>query len=336
MKPNRRRYALLIAATAIVVALAFWVREYTQSPNARIQAETTPPETGGIAGLDEESQAEVVAQSTDSPQLGSSGTEDGLPLRSEQIEARAQRSSEAVGPLLVLARSGDSSAVAALDRIVGRCLRIEQRFGSVVPGNQQVGIAQDQALQRAVAYCDLTDEEFHALADEIAAMERDLALAGDVAAMARYLRTPIGDPDLLGISLQEALDLAFDAAQSSSDPEVVRSTLDLLFNHWGGAGMQVPSIADANAELMRDPRLSLTPIQRREEIRRLAVELLACEIGADCGPYGPRQDYFCVELGNCASELGMTEFVRQRLLTPSEFQALTRFLEALRRLREGG
>lgn len=256
-----------------------------------------------------------------------------------EVERSARRLSEAVDQLLQRARDGEAFALAALSRLAGRCLAAP-RESAEVPRDDQAGATirflQRQALERTRAFCDLPSDVLDEVASEVYLLEKQLRQDGDVGALARHFRTPESIHDNLGLNPDEVMEWALREIGRSEDPYVLQSTLELLFNRWDGAGLSIPRIAAANAVLTLDPRLALTPPHRVQEIRTLAIELLACDFGAPCAPQGPRQDYFCVVHANCATDLTMNEFVRQRLLTPPEYEALTRFLEALRRLAQAG
>jgi hypothetical protein len=65
-------------------------------------------------------------------------------------------------------------------------------------------------------------------------------------------------------------------------------------------------------------------------MRVLAAMWYACELGADCRPYGTWQQRGCLHQRNCAPQLPLQDFIRERMLTPSQYAAMQRYLDVIR------
>jgi hypothetical protein len=337
------RYVFVILAV-LVMGLLVGVRapvsiEANRSANASggVQAvvpEDSHPESDADRASARSESRDPASQGRDEVDVGP----DPALVPAIQVERTARTVGEAVDLLLERARSGEAAAVAALGRLIGRCLGSVDDFSRSmenVPLGQDVRHMQQHAIQRSQRFCDLAQDSVRALGAELLEIERKLRDQGDVWALARHFSTPAGRHDDLGLATEEVAQLAYEAIQASRDPYLIESGLRLLFGRYE-AGSTIPSIAAARAELSADPRLALTPPLRVQQIQSLAIELMACEFGLPCSARGPRQDYYCMAQANCAPDLPFGEFVRQRLLTPAEYEAMLRFLGALREIARGG
>jgi hypothetical protein len=248
------------------------------------------------------------------------------------IERHAKSLSEAAPALLDLAIAGDSKALGALNRLYNKCGALYRGTDGIEKKPTELSMLVLQAQERVGSYCDfgnlgLTSQELALAIDDI---QRMFVESGDPMALFQHFSTPAYIGSSVSESKEEVIRNAWELASDSNDPEVVGAALDLLLGTWDSEGESHPAVGRILRDFNSDPALAMTGMERRLEIRRLASRWLACDDGAPCGPYASFQETRCIAFSNCASHLPVQEFIRQRLLSPPEYEAMMRLVSGVR------
>jgi hypothetical protein len=250
-----------------------------------------------------------------------------------QIERNASTAREVIDELLPLAQQGDAAATHALRRLMNRCINFvgspRARAKVTAPEFSEDAIWQAKVIELGSRYCDdarLYDTE--GFFDQVRASMRRLREHGDEIAIAEslYLDVQTGqlpDPRAVAFSRAEAWRLI----RQSNNPYAIEEAMTVLASlpedFQGATG-----------------RLAMEAIEQfsgeHAYLRTLAAWWMACELGADCRPYGRWQQNACLHQRNCAPNLGLQDFIRLRMLTPPQFAAMQRYLNVIRAERARG
>jgi len=244
--------------------------------------------------------------------------------------------SEALGTLLANARNGDYASLSALQRLAIRCAAHEKRpsapEGTATFAAQQAQIALDEA------YCDgsATGLNYAQLQQELVALRRHMVWQGDTPAIMAQTALPamardaVLSDETIYPTQDELTSLAWDFAKSTQSPEILATALALLLKRPDDSPSGVTALDNVRQALQTDGRYAALDNTRKQLIQESAVEWMACEQGAACGPHGMRQSIFCRYDGNCAAHLDYRSFLRERVLTPTEFELLQTYMAELR------
>ncbi|WP_091241105.1 hypothetical protein [Aquimonas voraii] len=185
------------------------------------------------------------------------------------------------------------------------------------------------ARDRLMGFCDFSSAGFshRDYWAQLRDIELSLGARGEHIALMRAAMDPFSAQSMSEGQRDALIARAWDAVRDSDEPWVAQASLEFLLSLGPGA---VPrQIAPQIRQFDRDPALAGTGPERRAAIRALAADWIACELGAPCGAYGGLQERHCVSTGNCASHLGVQEYIRQRLLTPPEYGAMVRLVRGI-------
>ncbi len=331
---------LLTAGLAVLAVLACFGlvrRELSSEPSDSLSSPIAPsPETNAPMG------ATTTGRGAEPGQASPAQTTEQVDQRAWEIEGRAQQLSIAVMPLMDAARKGDFAAIASLDRLLARCEAFSPDYsGATLAADASLPMdvqrQQNGAIAQSRRFCDWEAPGIPAaqLKSAVTTARRDLLQAGNLAALASQLDLPAysRDPtvDLAQLDTAATSEAVWNEAIQSRDPDVMMAALEFLLTDGVAGGARVQPLNDMDLDWSSNPRVRGIDASRRALIRDSAIQWLACDLGMPCGPNTAPLYLNCIVAGDCAMHLDYREFIRQRMLTPTEYEALTLYLELLRR-----
>lgn len=217
-----------------------------------------------------------------------------------------------------LAIEGNADAIVATFEIMSRCGQFygDDRFkpkNSSDPTSPTYAL-REAAIKRNATYCN--DAGTHKMASAERKILRDqlklAALKGDEIALAYELSVDNPNP--------ESIVTAKRLANESKEPWVVEQALIAMSLN-----------ADAESQSI-DAKIFSTATDTHEQklkIKQYAAKWKACSIGADCAPNNAFLDSMCMHEGNCYSHLNTKDFIKQRVLSQSEYEKMLQYLESI-------
>jgi hypothetical protein len=243
------------------------------------------------------------------------------------LERNGARASEIIDALVPLAQQGNAAAIHALRRTLDRCRDFVGDFRSrarvLAPAGSEDAIWQAKVIEIGKAFCGDISLRSPAYAGLFSRENsRRLRERGDEVVLARSLM-----PDALAPThptsqeLVERRSKAWDMIRHSGNPYAVDAAMAAL--------AVLPEDVDDPTWQLSVEATEFFPGDHKR-VRLIAAMWYACELGADCRPYGTLQQSACLHQRNCAPNLGLQDFIRQRLLTPAQFAAMQRYLDVIR------
>jgi hypothetical protein len=244
-----------------------------------------------------------------------------------QLEQYATSARVLVDALLPLAQQGNAAASYALRRALERCLgfvgSLRSRDKVTAPAGSEDAIWQAKLIERGRKFCDdprMDDVQQFSVTYLIP--HKALRAQGEEVAVALSLVPDwqIGQEPAQSV-LAERRAAAWELVRNAQNPYAVEAAMSALAALPEDTEGPTWHLTTEASELFAGDHARM---------RTLAAMWYACELGADCRPYGVWQQGACLHQRNCAPHLPLQDFIRERLLTPSQYAAMQRYLDVIR------
>lgn len=218
--------------------------------------------------------------------------------------------------MLTRARNGDFDAFIEAD-IFGLCVGFSEN-GIYLDINKANRPDQRAAIQRVMPFCKLINSSNYI--NQLNKIETDLLHQENPGVIADHLMKPDSTVQSADATPEKLSAWIWSEAQKNPSPETTRELLNTLFNSQHRLATKIPVTLGILNQFNEHPAFLSSGPYRQQEVRSLALDVLACRRGGNCAPYGNIQESYCIYRGACASHLRLDAFIEQHLVNTLERQ----------------
>lgn len=240
---------------------------------------------------------------------------------SSYIASQASSKEEAYSKLLPSAEAGNLEYLLAISTISASCgefsLPPERRIINILPASIKKKPGWQEAYDSLSKFCassSALDSRVSELTKGLDQTIERLAQQDDDLALLMWTHKESG-----GRLLHEDSILAEDLLRSSSDGDVLVRAGSALVGSYNEGIMEID-------RTLFSPASSET---ERENVKRAAVLLLACDRGMYCGPKGTFQVGHCIVYGYCNVHVGLRDYLRRYIVPGGQFELASSYKDQL-------